>query len=370
MEHDTISCKLALAAKALDDEFDADDDGVVCVDSRGCVTFINPTGARLLGYAVAEVQGQAIHELVQHSHADGRLFPRRASAIHAALVDGAIHHKSDQLFFRKDGTCFPVDFVSTPIRDQGRISGAIVTFKDVSLRNRVAERYSGEFIGLVEHELRTPLSVIMGFASCLEDEIPGPLSADQKLHVNRVLQGTERMLLVINDLLDFAQVRSGTLSLDLAPTPYFHLMASVMSNLKPIADQKGIEMDAVVEFGEVPLLDAQRITQVLTNLLSNAIKFTPAGGRITMRAFCHGDDLVTQVVDAGPGVSPDALPHLFDGPKHFEPGSSRAKQGGHLGLAVSNAIVLAHGGRMEVISELGAGSLFAFILPLRGRAGH
>jgi PAS domain S-box-containing protein len=366
MKRDTLSSDPFASAHALGDDPESDD-GVMGVDSRGCVTFISPAGAHLIGFGASELQGQPIHELVQHTRADGRFFPRGESAIHAALIDGAIQHKSDQIFFRKDGTCFPVDFVSTPIRDEGRIAGAIVTFKDISLRKRVADRYKGEFIGLLDHELRTPLNVIMGFANCLEDEVPGPLSTNQKLYVNRVLHGTERMLLVINDLLDFAQARTGQLSLELAPTPYFHLIASVVSNLKPIADQKGIEMDADVELCEIPCLDGQRVTQVLTNLLSNAIKFTPSGGRITMRAFCDRDELVTQVMDEGPGIAPDDLPHVFDGPKNFDPGSTRGPQGGRLGLAVSKAIVDAHGGRMEVISELGAGSMFAFILPMQGR---
>jgi PAS domain S-box-containing protein len=316
----------------------------------------------MLGYTAAELMGQPFHELVQHSRADGKFFPRAASALHAALADGTIHHTADEVYFRKDHACFPVEAMTTPIRDAGRVVGAIVTFKDLTLRKRVAERFKDEFVSLVDHDLRTPLNVITGFASMLEDEVGGPLTEDQKHYVNRVLNGTERMMLVINDLVDYARVRSGKLELEKVDCRYWQVVAEVISTMKPLADHKEIALEVDVEVPHDVHLDRRRVQQVLANLLSNAIKFTPKGGKVSVRAFRYGEELVTQVVDTGPGIASEELPRLFDGPRHFDP--ERPHGGEGLGLAISKAIVEAHGGSMEVLSERGAGSMFAFVVPI------
>jgi PAS domain S-box-containing protein len=343
----------------------ADIEGIYGVDRQGNVTFVNPPASQMLGFTMAELMGQPFHELVQHSRADGNRFPRSASALHAALGDGSIHHNTEEVYFRKDGSCFPVESITTPIRDEGRVVGAIVTFKDLTLRKRVVERFQDELLTLVDHELRTPLNVITGFASMLEDEVAGPLTEDQKHYVNRVLNGTERMMLVINDLVDYAKVRSGKLELERTDCQYWRLVAEVVSTMKPLADLKEIELDVDVEAPPGLQVDQRRLQQVLANLLSNAIKFTPTGGKVTLRAFRYNDELVTQVVDTGPGIASADLPRLFEGPQHFDPERPRGAEG--LGLAISKAIVEAHGGTMEVLSERGAGSMFAFTIPLGTR---
>lgn len=340
-----------------------DVEGIFGVDGRGNVTFVNPAATQMLGYTMADLMGQPFHELVQHSRADGSYFPRVTSALHAALADGAIHHDADEAYFRRDGSCFPVEAITTPIRDAGRVVGAIVTFRDLTLRKRVAERFKDEFVAMVDRELRTPLNVITGFASMLEDEVGGPLTEDQKHYVNRVLNGTERMMLVINDLVDFAKVRSGKLELERTAVQYWQLVAEVVSTMKPLADHKELELEVDVEAPPGIDLDRRRVQQVLANLLSNAIKFTPAGGKVQLRAFAYGEELVTQVTDTGPGIPSEDLPKLFQGPRHFDPERPRGGEG--LGLAISKAIVEAHGGRMKVLGERGAGSMFAFVIPLR-----
>ena len=123
-----------------------DVEGIFGVDGQGNVTFVNPAAAQMLGYTMADLMGQPFHELVQHSRADGSYFPRVTSALHAALADGAIHHDADEAYFRRDGSCFPVEAITTPIRDAGRVVGAIVTFRDLTLRKRVAERFKDEFV--------------------------------------------------------------------------------------------------------------------------------------------------------------------------------------------------------------------------------
>ncbi|MDB5097878.1 MAG: hypothetical protein JWM80_2299 [Cyanobacteria bacterium RYN_339] len=340
----------------------AEVEGIFGVDGQGNVTFVNPAASRMLGFTMAELMGQPFHELVQHSHADGSYFKRSSSALQAAMADGSIHHNTEEVYFRKDGSSFPVEAITTPIRDTGRVVGAIVTFKDLTLRKRVVERFKDEFLNLVDRELRTPLNVITGFASMLEDEVGGPLTDDQKHYVNRVLNGTERMMLVIHDLVDFAKVRSGKLELERTPCQYWRLIAEVVSTMKPLADHKHIALEVDVEAPAGLTVDQQRMQQVLANLLSNAIKFTPNGGKVSIRAFRYNDELVTQVVDTGPGIASEDLPKLFEGPRHFDPERPRGGEG--LGLAISKAIVEAHDGRMEVLSERGAGSMFAFTVPL------
>jgi signal transduction histidine kinase len=227
------------------------------------------------------------------------------------------------------------------------------------------DRYKDEFISVISHELRTPLNFIMGFASLLEDEVPGPLTEHQRQHVGKILHGADRMLLLVDDLLDFARIQAGSFSLSPEPTAFDMLVEDTVSTVRPLAEQKGLVLDTTVERGVVSTGDVQRVTQVLTNLLSNAIKFTDRGGHVSVRAFVEGDWVVTEVADTGVGIASEDLPKLFQRFRQLDMSATRKAGGTGLGLSITKALVEAHGGQVGVASEPEKGSVFSFRLPYR-----
>jgi signal transduction histidine kinase len=233
-------------------------------------------------------------------------------------------------------------------------------------RLRQTDRYKDEFLSVISHELRTPLNFITGFASILDDEIDGPLNERQHQHLNKILSGSERMLHLVNDLLDFAKLQAGKFELAPAPTPYAPLVEEVASALRPLADHKHVKLQLQVDVPGAPVLDESRVVQVLTNLISNAIKFTAPEGTILIRAAAKDGWLLTEVTDSGVGIAEMDLPKLFNRFRQLDMSTTREAGGTGLGLAISKALVEAHGGEIGVKSQVGEGSTFWFRLPLKG----
>ncbi len=232
---------------------------------------------------------------------------------------------------------------------------------------RAVDRYKDEFLSVISHELRTPLNFITGFASILDDEVPGPLNETQQSYIHKILTGADRMLSLVNNLLDMSRLQAGKLSLVCEPTAYAPLVEEVVASLRPLADDRWVELTADVAAPASVHVDPQRILQVLTNLVDNAIKFSPQGGKVQIKAFVQGKaspELVTEVIDVGEGISEADLPKLFQRFQQADMSSTRKVGGTGLGLSIAKALIEAHGGTIGVRSELGKGSTFWFTLPL------
>jgi signal transduction histidine kinase len=230
---------------------------------------------------------------------------------------------------------------------------------------RTVDRYKDEFLSVISHELRTPLNFIVGFASLLDDEAAGALNQRQHEFVGKILNGADRMLILVNDLLDFAKIKAGRLDLACVPTPYRDLLQEVVDTMTPLAQDKGQSLELHADVPGLVNIDGPRIMQVVTNLVSNAIKFTGHGGRVTINAYEAAGDLVTQVTDTGVGIAAEELPKLFQRFQQVDMSATRQAGGTGLGLAISKALVEAHGGQINVVSEPGKGSTFYFTIPLR-----
>ena len=215
----------------------------------------------------------------------------------------------------------------------------------------------GDVLAMVAHDLRSPLSVIALNADGLSQAEDVSL---REVGQDLVLAAA-RMERLVSDLLDVARCEAGALRIIKQPQDVGALVAEVLRSYHPLFEARGLTFDAEAPAGVVCSLDHDRIVQVLANLLGNAMKFTPRGGAVHLRAERRGEEVELTLRDNGPGIAPDALPHVFE---RFWKVDDEARRGLGLGLYICERIVTAHGGRIGVESELGKGSTFRFTLPL------
>ena len=226
-------------------------------------------------------------------------------------------------------------------------------------REHQAVRARDEVLGVVAHDLRNPLGAIKMYAYLLEEALP--VDGPGRGHADTIRRLAGQADRLIQDLLDVRRLEAGRLRVERIPVPAGALVASAVEMLRRGAEEKGLLLETVVP-PVLPRVDADpdRIAQVLSNLLGNAVKFTPAGGRIVVRAEAAEGEVRFTVSDTGVGIARDDLEHLFD---PFWQGRGAARMGAGLGLSIARGLVEAHGGRITVESEPGRGSTFAFTLP-------
>ncbi len=228
---------------------------------------------------------------------------------------------------------------------------------------RDLDRLKNQFVSAITHDLRIPLSVIVGYAELLEEGLGGALTPQQLEYLGQIERGAKRLERLVNDLLDFARMEAGTFKLQLEPTEFGATVQEMVDSFKPQADGARVALTAIVPHAPLDVrIDPQRIEQVLGNLIGNALKFTPEGGAIEVRASFDGDELRCEVEDTGEGIEAADLPKLFLRFSQLAAGAQK-KRGTGLGLSISKGIVEAHGGRIGVRSEPGKGSVFWFTLP-------
>ncbi len=221
------------------------------------------------------------------------------------------------------------------------------------------------FLADMSHELRTPLNAILGFSEVLQDQATGVLDRDQRQYLEEIHKAGELLLRLIGDVLDLAKVEAGRLELFFEPVAVGQLVREAVATLRGAADRKGLWIEARLpsELGTVAA-DRIRLKQVLYNLLSNAVKFTDGGG-VTVSAAREGDWVHLAVQDTGIGIAPEDQERIFEAFSQVGSREARRHEGTGLGLAVSARLVEAHGGRLEVDSALGQGSVFHVWLPER-----
>jgi PAS domain S-box-containing protein len=220
-----------------------------------------------------------------------------------------------------------------------------------------------EVLSVVAHDLRNPLGVIRNGAELLIDLT---LEDRQRRFMEMILRAADGMNRLINDLLEITRIETGHLGLDLAPVRIGPLLEEEAAMLRPLAQARQITIDVQLDPPDAILhVDNLRIHQVLSNLVGNALKFTPPGGRVTMSCRVVGSEARFAVIDTGPGIPPEEIPHVFG---RFWQASSHDQRGVGLGLAIAKGLVESHGGRIWVESTPGEGARFYFTLPMPGEA--
>jgi signal transduction histidine kinase len=242
------------------------------------------------------------------------------------------------------------------------------TMNRLEALNRQIEATSAaksQFLANMSHEFRTPLNAIMGFTEVLQDQIAGPLNAEQKEYLGDIHNAGQLLLRLINDVLDLAKVEAGRLELFYETFPIAQTVRDTVTTLRGAAEKKGItiQWNLPPDLGMVSA-DQIRFKQVLFNLLSNAVKFTDHGS-VTVSATTEDGQLHVAVADSGIGIRPQDLGKIFVEFSQVDASHARRHQGTGLGLALSKRLVEAHGGRIWVESTFGEGSTFHFVIPLQ-----
>jgi len=246
------------------------------------------------------------------------------------------------------------------IQSRDEIGALARSFNSMASQLRQMEETKREFFATVSHELRSPLTSIRGAADLLRDGVPGPLTEKQERLMDIVAQSSERLLRLVNQILDMSRLRAGLVELDRKPLDFVWLLDRVVEELHPRAEEAGVTLARECLGWDFAYHgDEERLHQLVVNLGANAIRFTPRGGRVVVRLIDADAELELQVEDTGVGIPADALPHIFDAYRQ----AHRERGGTGLGLAIVRGIVDAHGGRVTAESQEGKGSRFTVLLP-------
>ncbi|MCM3788713.1 PAS domain S-box protein [Domibacillus indicus] len=330
-------------------------DGIYAMNENWEITLINPAGAKMLGYDVGELLGKTPKDTFKH------LYDLECCMSYQTLLDGKNRHVTDELFFRKDGTSFPVDYICSPILENGEIRGVVVAFRDIS-EKKMAEEYllksaklemAGQLAAGVAHEIRNPLTCIQGFIRLLEET-----DKREPEYFSIIRSEFERIEGIISEFLALAKPQALNFQkndIELILMQTIHLMnaQAIMHN---------VEIVTVIEEG-LPLFqsDKHQLKQVFINVIKNAIEATASQGTLTITCKKTRSHLHIEFQDQGEGISPERIKHLF------EPFYSTKEKGTGLGLMVSYKIIEEHKGMMRVESEEGKGTTVHILLPLASR---
>ena len=249
-----------------------------------------------------------------------------------------------------------------PIRVRGKdeISDLATSFNAMTARLRRVDEMKEEFFATISHELRSPLTSVREAANLLGDGVPGPLNPKQQRLVNIVASSSDRLLRLVNQILEFSRLRAGMQAIRRERVDVDRLAERAVEELRPRADEAGVQLERERVGSTFSVSgDEDRLMQVVINLAANAIRFTPSGGHVIVRVVDAGSEVEVQVEDTGRGIPAPALPYIFEWYRqaYQDPG------GTGLGLAIVRSAVEAHGGRITVESHEGKGSRFTVLLP-------
>jgi PAS domain S-box-containing protein len=360
---------------------DATGEGIYGVGIDGNCIFMNVSALAMLGYvSQQEVLGKNLHQLVHYAHADGSFYDVKQCPIYQALQGEASATVDTEVFWRNDGSSFPVEYQSHPIKNNEQIIGGVVSFMDITERKQneallVAAKEKAEklaktksqFLANMSHEIRTPMNAIISFSDlALFDEMP----TETRTYLQDINTASNHLLTILNDILDLSKLEAGHMSIITSPFNLNDLLMSIHHLFIKAAQVKGLilTIDIAKNIPDKLIGDSVRLRQVLINLLGNAIKFTKQGEvtlSITLKQLSATEARVLfSVIDTGIGISAEQQDKLFQPFSQVDDGFSRNFEGTGLGLVISEELIQLMDSSISIVSNPGLGSCFSFELAL------
>ncbi len=360
-------------------------EGIYGVDRQGVCTFCNQSAVVSLGYEKdSDLIGKNIHQLIHHSRSSGSEYREEDCPIFKAARKNVSAHVNNEVYWRKDGSSFPVEYWSRPLVRDGAVQGSVVSFQNITERlalqkeqkktlkqleraNRAARKASetkSEFLANMSHEIRTPMSAIMGYSDILARHLTDP---DNVSCVNIIRENGRFLLDIIEDILDISKIEAGKVDLLRQEFQLDQLFAELRAMMNVRAREKRLEFTIEVD-GLVPnsiVSDSKRLKQILLNLAGNAIKFTDNGSvkivlhHIERNPKCR---LQFDVIDTGIGLNAEQIDKLFQPFTQADAAVDRKYGGTGLGLAISQRLARMLGGEITVDSAPGQGSKFTLTI--------
>jgi signal transduction histidine kinase len=333
-------------------------DGVVVFDNSDTAIVANPSLSSLTSVPQNGILGRSLTELL-----DMVALPAEE---HARISDAFKHLEGAQSmrinWGKKTLSVSAADVQS----EEGEPLGKVAVFRDVT-REAELEKMKDTFLAVVSHELRTPLNAILGFAEMIRETVYGPVSDRQIRASSRIMENTRRLLAIVSELLDQAQIQSGRMKIHLEPCSLAELQKGLQDTMEKIAMDKGVKLYTEVDPALPSTLmgDSHRLQQILINLTANAIKFSPQDGEVRVSFKSQGREYwQIQVADTGEGIPPEDMEYIFETFRQVEVSATRRHGGVGLGLAIVKQLVELMNGRIAVESLVNVGSVFTITLPL------
>ena len=335
-------------------------DGVVVFDTKWNAILANPALRGMLELPVELIVNKNFRDLIEHP----RLSPRSRGLLYA-MMEHDTQPPSFRIEWGKKTLSISAAQVYDNSKDKNSNIGTVTVFRDFT-REAEVERLKSTFVAIVSHELRTPLNAILGYAEMFKESVYGPVNEKQVNMAERIIKNTQRLLGLINDLLDQAQMEAGKLTIQVAPFRPVELLENIHGVMDQIVHEKGLNLTSEIDatLPEVLNGDLSRLQQILVNLVNNAVKFTDHG-TVHVRLLCsQTDKWGIEVSDTGRGIPESELPYIFDTFRQVDRPATRVHGGFGLGLSIVKQLVNLMNGEVKAKSKVDKGSTFTIILPI------
>jgi len=341
---------------------EATTDAIVVVNSTGRITTVNKAAEALFVASRAQLLGRALVDLLP-AEAD-RMRPWLAAALQG---DATLQRIEVRRLGKSVGLGF-LEAEARPLSEDGAQHGLVCVFRDVTAKKKY-ERQRTEFLARLTHDLKNPLSVIVGYAALLREQVKEHASGLTENMLDSIEGSALTVQSMVTNYLESVRIEEGRLTLTKGPVAINDLLRQVIEKYEPVVAEKSLQMTLVLQ-DELPQVDgdAFALNLVITNLLQNAFGFLPEGGQVTVTSAAQAGFVVIAVTDSGPDIAPDRLPFVFD--RYQRGKGERERAGTRLGLFMVKTLVEAHGGRVEVTSSPGAGTCFSVFLPATSGGGR
>ncbi len=376
---------------------DSTAEAIFGIDPDGRCTFVNRSFLIMMGYDDEnELLGQDIHKLIHHSHIDGTSHSQSQCKIYQANRSQTEAHDDDDVFWRKDGKCIPVEFWSHPLSDNDGTGGSVIAFTDISERKKTekllkqshddlelrvkqrtqqleaakqaaesANQAKSEFLSRMSHELRTPMNAILGFSQLLIAN--NTLAEPEQEQVQEIINAGDHLLSLINEILELSRIEEGRIQLEMETFSLDKLLKECLTLMQPLATSRQIQVHGPDAVQTLQIrTDYLRLKQVIINLISNAIKYNRKNGKVEIRYELADQHRIRICIsDTGNGIAAEKFTKLFQPFERLT--DDKTIEGTGIGLALSKKLIEAMGGEILFDSEADVGSTFCIVLPLDAR---